>query len=90
MSRDKNAGRPSIPIEHMAANINPMDSLATDWCEVEAKKFPIFADRATGFLWSREFGSMTTTNSLKMLHSIMTNHLRPLEVISDLGPAFRN
>ena len=78
----KNAGPPSIPIEYMAVNINPMCSLTMNWGEVGAKNFLTFADRAAGFLWSREFGSMTTTKALKMLHSIMTNHSRPLEGVS--------
>ena len=45
----------STPVEPKLTHRRPMGSLCTDLCKLGARKFLMWADRHTGYLWAREF-----------------------------------
>ena len=45
----------STPVEPKLTHRRPMGSLCTDWCKLGLRKFLMWSDRHTGYLWAREF-----------------------------------
>ena len=80
---------PPLPLAEEVSVHNIMDSMAADWCSYGSQYYLIICERASSYIWCKEYEAQSTANSIAFFEEIFHSFGKCKEVTTDGGPAFR-
>ena len=89
-NKDSQQMEPFVEPELDITSLDPMEDVATDLFFTSGKPHLCLADRYSGYLFWRPLANETTSEVVKALESIFTEHAFPRLLRSDGGACFRH
>ena len=85
-AQQQTKGEVSLP----SSTGGPMNNLGIDYFSFSAKPWVAIVDRFSGFLWTKQMSSETTSALTSFLTSLFNQYGWPTSIRSDGGPQFRS